>query len=567
MKHKVKMGAAAVAIAALALTGCGSGGNGAGGPASDAARDSGSDIQSLISDNAQERDAIKDGGELRLSMGNIGPDFNLASQNGSNADNGDLQRVYNIPLATGCWNAAYDGTAELNKDFCESFESTIANGVQTIRIKINDKATFNDGTPIDAAAFINTWKMLNGSNPDVQIVTPGSWENVETVEQGDTPKDVVVTMKQITYPIDSLYGTILHPKVNSAQVFNEGFNMDPKSDWGAGPFKVEKFDSAALTITLVPNEKWWGEKPKLDRVTFRQMEPNAEIAAFKNGEIDAIQTLTLNRYNQVQGTADAEVRRGQRLFSGGMNMNAQAENLKDVNVRKAILAAVDRKALADIRYQGLNWTEEVPGSQMLMPFSPYYQDNYPFKETGPEVAKKVLTDAGYTENSKGIMEKDGKPAKLNITNFGDDPTTLAVVQTLQKQLQDAGMDVGIDQKGSADFGKVVGDRSFDMTISGYTMGSDATNAVKQYYDSQTSVNKVGSPELDARIAKVSTIEDNAERNKEAMDIEKAHMAEFADRGIAFNGPEIWWVKKGLANYGAELFKQYYRDWENIGWQK
>ncbi len=67
---------------------------------------------------------------------------------------------------------------------------------------------------------------------------------------------------------------------------------------------------------------------------------------------------------------------------------------------------------------------------MLLPFSEYYQDNYPVKETGAEAAKKVLTDAGYTANASGIMEKDGVPAAFKISNFGDDPTTLAFTQTL-----------------------------------------------------------------------------------------------------------------------------------------
>ena len=100
---------------------------------------------------------------------------------------------------------------------------------------------------------------------------------------------------------------------------------------------------------------------------------------------------------------------------------------------------------------------------MLLPFSEYYQDNYPVKETGAEAAKKVLTDAGYTANAKGIMEKDGVPAAFKISNFGDDPTTLAFAQTLQNQLKAGGMDVGIDQRASADFGKVLGGRDFDVT--------------------------------------------------------------------------------------------------------
>ena len=206
---------------------------------------------------------------------------------------------------------------------------------------------------------------------------------------------------------------------------------------------------------------------------------------------------------------------------------------------------------------------------MLLPFSKYYQDNYPVKETGAEAAKKVLTDAGYTANAAGIMEKDGVPAAFKISNFGDDPTTLAFAQTLQNQLKAGGMDVGIDQRASADFGKVIGGRDFDMSVSGYTVGADATDAVKQYYDSKTNVNGLGDAELDKRIADLASIEDNAERNKAAMDVEKEHMAKYFSMGVVMNGPQISFVRTGLANYGPSLFQSLSQvpDWTTIGWEK
>ena len=193
-------------------------------------------------------------------------------------------------------------------------------------------------------------------------------------------------------------------------------------EWMAGPFKVDKYDSAAKTVSLVPNDKWWGEKPVLDKVIFRQLEASAEIAAFKNGEIDMADGRTLTKYKQLEGTKNSEVRRGQRLFAGGLNLNALKAPLTDVAVRKAIFTAVDRPAIRAVRFGGLNWEENSSGSMMLMPFSKYYQDNYPVKETGADAAKKVLTEAGYKANAKGIMEKDGVPASFKITNFGDDPT-------------------------------------------------------------------------------------------------------------------------------------------------
>ena len=571
MRNLNRIGGAAAIAAALALTACG-GGGGSTGPETAKGQEAGSDLSKLISINEKPAADREQGGKVTLPLGTIGPDFNGFSNNGNSADNSALQIPMN-PVAVnsggigGCWKVDFVGKATPNPDFCESVESKVEDGKQTITIKVNEEATYNDGTPIDVKAFQNTWNILKSPDAGYDIVSSGAYEFVESVEAGSSDKEVIVKTSQPVYPLEALFFGLIHPAVSTPEIFNEGFNGELHPEWMAGPFKLDQYDAAAKTVTLVPNEKWWGNKPVLANVVFRQLETSAQIAAFKNGEIDAMSANTIALYKQLEGTTDSEVRRGQRLFAGGMNINAQ--KVSDVAVREAIFTAVDREALRAVRFNGLNWEEPSSGSMMLLPFSEYYQDNYPVTESGPEAAKKVLTDAGYTENANGIMEKDGKPAAFKISNFGDDPTTLAFTQTLQQQLQAGGMDVGIDQRASADFGKVIGGRDFDMSVSGYTVGADATDAVKQYYDSKTNVNGLGDAELDKRIADLASIEDNAERNKAAMDVEKEHMAKYFSMGVVMNGPQISFVRTGLANYGPSLFQSLSQvpDWTTIGWEK
>ncbi|MET3205009.1 MULTISPECIES: ABC transporter family substrate-binding protein [unclassified Arthrobacter] len=571
MRNLTKIGGAAAIAAALTLTACGGGGTPTG-PETAQGQGTGSDLAKLISINEKPAADLEPGGKVTLPLGNIGPDFNGFSNNGNSADNSALQIPMN-PVAVnsggigGCWKVDFVGKATPNKDFCESVESKVVDGKQTVTIKVNPKATYNDGTPIDVKAFKNTWNILKSPDAGYDIVSSGAYEFVESVEAGSSDKEVIVKTTQPVYPLDALFFGLIHPAVNTPELFNEGFNGEMHPEWMAGPFKLDQYDTAAKTVTLVPNDKWWGTKPVLANVVFRQLETSAQIAAFKNGEIDAMSANTISLYKQLEGTKDSEVRRGQRLFAGGMNINAK--KITDVAVRKAMFAAVDRDALRKVRFNGLNWEEPSSGSMMLLPFSDYYQDNYPVKEAGPDAAKKVLTDAGYKANAAGIMEKDGKPAAFKISNFGDDPTTLAFTQTLQKQLQAGGMDVGIDQRASADFGKVMGGRDFDVSVSGYTVGPDATDAVKQYYDSKTDLNGLGDAELDKKIADLASIEDNAERNKAAMDVEKEHMAKYFSMGVVMNGPQISFVRTGLANYGPSLFQSLSQvpDWSTLGWIK
>ncbi|MFF1831600.1 ABC transporter family substrate-binding protein [Paenarthrobacter sp. NPDC058040] len=571
MKKYTTIGGVALA-AALMLTACG--GGTPSGPASQKAEEAGGDISKLISVNAKETKDLDQGGTVTLAVGSIGPDFNNNSNVGNSADSSALLTPVNPAAISsggigGCWKLDFDGKAEPNKDFCEDVKSEVKDGKQTITIKVNDKATWNDGTPIDVKTFQNTWNMLKGEDKSIDIVTAGNYAFVDSVKAGANDKEVIVTTTQPVYPLESLFFGLIHPAINTADIFNKGFAGEMHPEWMAGPFKVDKYDATAKTVTMVPNDKWWGQKPVLDKIVWRQMEPSATIAAFKNGEIDATNARTLNRYKQLEGTKDADVRRGQRLFAGGLNINAQRPALTDVAVRKAIFTAVDRKAIRDVRFNGLNWSEESSGSMMLMPFSEYYQDNYPVKDTGADAAKKVLTDAGYTANDKGIMAKDGVPVAFKITNFGDDPTTGATSQTLMTQLKAAGMDVTIDQRGDADFGKVLGTRDFDLTISGYTVGADATDAVKQFYESSTNENGLGDAELDAEIKRLATIADDTERNKAAVEVEKKHMEKYFSMGTVLNGPEIQFVHTGLANYGPSLFKSNSNvpDWTTIGWEK
>ncbi len=172
------------------------------GPEAAKGQDAGSDLAKLVSINAKDAKDLQPGGTVTLPLGNIGPDFNGFSNNGNSADNTALHRPIDQAGTWGCWNFDFDGTATPNKDFCEDVKSEVKDGKQTITIKVNEKATYNDGTPIDVKAFENTWNMLKGENKDIDIVSSGAYEFVESVKAGSSDKEVVVTTTQPVYPLD-----------------------------------------------------------------------------------------------------------------------------------------------------------------------------------------------------------------------------------------------------------------------------------------------------------------------------------------------------------------------------
>ena len=317
------------------------------------------------------------------------------------------------------------------------------------------------------------------------------------------------------------------------------------------------WNSSEKTFTAVPNDKWWGEKPKLDRIVVREMADAAARAAYKNGELDVVESRTLSAYNEMKDVANSEIRRGRRLFAGGMNLNAQ--HITDVAVRKAIFLGIDRGALAKIRFQGLPYEEEVPGSMLLLGSSQYYRDNYPARN--PEEARKVLEKAGYTK-SGDFYAKDGKTITLKLTTFGDDATTKGQAQTFIQSMKEIGINFELDSRAQSEFSKVVGNREYDVSISGFGVGSEPTSAAEYFYHSKN-WDGVGTPEIDAMVDEMVTILDDAKRAEKCNEIEKKHMSEVCLFIPFLNGPDFKACRPKLANYGAFLFKSL--DWSTVGW--
>ena len=308
---------------------------------------------------------LKDGGTLRLSVTSLGPNFNLLGTGVTAYTQAALSPVYYNSI----WQADPMGKRTLSPEFAKSFDVSEENGVPVVSIELNPVAKFNDGTPIDYKALQATWNILKSTDGDYKIETSGIYSSVGSVERDGDDFKVKVTFAKPYYPVNILFGEILHPALLDKNVFNEGFVDNPHPEYAAGPFTIAEggWNSSEKTLTLTRNDKWWGEKPILERIVFRQMDSAAERAAFKNDEIDAAPATAAASYKELKEVANTEMRRGVRLFSGGMIMNPA--RMQDVALRRAVMAGLKREAISKVRFKGLDYEEKQPGSMIHMPFS------------------------------------------------------------------------------------------------------------------------------------------------------------------------------------------------------
>ena len=66
-------------------------------------------------------------------------------------------------------------------------------------------------------------------------------------------------------------------------------------------------------------------------------------------KIDAIGASTSSTYTEVKNIAGTELRKGTRLYAGGLDINPR--RVKDAALRKAIFVGTNREALAKIQFQ------------------------------------------------------------------------------------------------------------------------------------------------------------------------------------------------------------------------
>ncbi|QDZ43174.1 ABC transporter family substrate-binding protein [Corynebacterium sp. sy039] len=511
-----------------------------------------------------ERDKIKDGGTLTLAISEITPQLNTM-QADATLDSRELWETYNptLILTDGA------GKPSINEDYLTDMKHEVVDGKTKVTYTINEKATFNDGTPIDWRSFETTRKFQSGSVEGAVPDSTDGYIDIESVTPGENDKQAVVTYNRVFPFWEEMFGFILHPSITTAEDFNTFYLDSAKPELGAGPFKVEKIDRQAGIATFVRNEKWWGDPAKLEKITYKQMSNEASINAFKAGEIDATGVSTRDRLKIAKDMGDSvDIRAASRNSVSYYTLNSKTPLLGDIKVREAIVNAIDRKQLATIRYNGLDYTEELPGSFIAKPFQEYYEDN--FSEVAgydPEKSKKLLDEAGWVEGSDGIREKDGEKLALRYVTFDSDPVFDAMDVATQKMLKDVGVDLQIDRRPSSDFSTVMANRDFD--IIGSVVGGGSANGVQnfgQHYLSDSELNKsgLGSAEFDEKIRELQKLPTIEEQYKRGNELEKEALAEY---GLVpyLNGASISAMKKGLVNFGPLTFATVPK--EDIGYLK
>ncbi|MEV5082915.1 peptide ABC transporter substrate-binding protein [Streptomyces sp. NPDC056159] len=342
--------------------------------------------------------------------------------------------------------------------------TTTSGGTQRITYRIAPDAVWSDGEPITSADLEYTALEIRDGK---DVLDKTGYDKISKIETPDA-KTAVVTLRE-TYGgwrtlFSSVYGVLpehLLKGKNRDAIMKDGYSFS------GGPWKIQSWKKG-VSVTLVPNDRYWGPKPKLDKVTFQfTTDTAAAFQAFKSGQLDALYpTPQLDVAEQLNQTTSG-ARRQIDAETGNLEaiwMNNEKFPFDSVDVRRAVAYAIDRTAIVKKLYGSLG--VDKPAQSFLTPIlSSYAGTDFSRYTRDLKAVDKAMQGDGWAKGGDGIWAKDGRRAEFTIVSLAGNKRRELTEQILQTQLQQAGFRMTIKNTTSADlFGKVAPSGTYQMGL-------------------------------------------------------------------------------------------------------
>lgn len=306
---------------------------------------------------------------------------------------------------------------------------TSADG-KVVTLKLRTGVKFHDGTAMDAEAVkasLERHMNFQGSfrRPELAAV-----EKVEVADASTVRLHLKSPFSPLIAQLADRAGMIMSPKAMTET--GDKFGLKPVC---AGPFKfVERVQQDRIVVEKFA-DYWNAANVHIDRVVFRPIvESTVRLANLKSGGLDLIERALATDLKEIR--ADSKLKLATQIEIGYQGLTLNVANgdagkngpfAKSPKVRQALEAAIDRKALSEVVFNG----EVMPGNQWVSPKSPYFQQQFPVPGRNLAKAKALLKEAGLTA-----------PIAVDFM-VPNNPESRQVAEVIQAMAKEAGFDMKI----------------------------------------------------------------------------------------------------------------------------
>lgn len=344
-----------------------------------------------------------------------------------------------------------------------------------VTYKLKDLAFWHDGMPVTSEDIKFTWQCY--INPNIQKANQEYLDGYSKIYKIETPdpKTVKIFFSEKYDNYNDLFRYIL-PKhgftPKSLLGINEKhpFNYSPI---GSGPFKFVEWKKGKRIVMDV-NQRYYKARPYLDQIVYNYGDFNKTVMSdLEKGSIHVYQPKTPESRKLISSVKGVE-----NFIITGLDMEEMAFNMdkasmKDINVREAIIHAINKDKITE------KFPELENSYSDIHPTSAIYDTK--MKDVMVYDMKKsqyLLDMAGWIIDEKdGFRKKGGRTLELSLLTT-DSKVHNAFADYLKENLSYLGVRLNINKAGKDDMAAQASFNNYDIAVYNKTIAITGNDRVK-----------------------------------------------------------------------------------------
>lgn len=395
----------------------------------------------------------------------------------------------------------YDSNGQLVGDLADNIETS---DNKTFVVTLKNNVKWHSGESLTADDVVFTFNLI--INPDYNSPLRKNFSSVSIEKISNSQVKFTLPSAYAAFPNLLTFGVMPQSVWENISADSAGLtdlNLEPI---GSGPYKFESLSKnkqgELKEYRLVANDAYYGQKPYIKNIVFKFYPDSAElIAALNAGDVDGIGYLPLDQKHSILAQNSLNFHALDSFQENLIFFNTDNnKNLGDLNIRRSLALAIDKKALVNDLFE--NFYKVIDGPLPANSFA--YNDKitkYDFNNgaantkldglgwtkliinadnvnsDSPEVKAAVSYASSTSENAQGIWrfkkDKKGNVTLLTVKlSYVNDNDSSLVAQKIKGYWDAVGVHTVLDPVEASDVSNLISSRSFEALLFGQLLGGD-----------------------------------------------------------------------------------------------
>ena len=338
-----------------------------------------------------------------------------------------------------------------------------------VTYSIQPKAQWGDGVAVSTKDVLFTWKV--GRHPKSSVGNMELYRSIYKIDVKDE-KTFTFHFDKLTFDYNSINDFILIPahideaNFSNPEVYKNrtAFDTDTlNKGLYFGPYKITEV-APGSHVVLDRNPTWYGKSPAFNRIVVRAIGNTAAMEAnLVSGGLDMIAGELGLSIDQAISFEKRHKQKYNVIYQPGLvyehiDLNLENPLLQDIRIRKALIYAIDRKAISESLFGG----RQPVAHTSVNPLDWVFAEDVPIYAYDPKKTAALLDEAGWSIKNRGVRTNaKGQELTFEIMTTAGNRTRELVQQILQSQWKAVGFDIKIkNEPARVFFGQTMTERRY-----------------------------------------------------------------------------------------------------------